>query len=60
MKQSLLFAVLFGSALFASPSLKEIEEQNKMLEAQIKQEELKQKLQKLQKASLTPPPYTKR
>lgn len=56
MKQSLLFAVLFGSALFASPSLKEIEEQNKMLEAQIKQEELKQKLQKLQKASLTPPP----
>lgn len=48
MKKSLLLTIFAGSLLFATQNLKELEEQNKLLEAQIKQEELKQKLKKMQ------------
>lgn len=48
MKKLLLFTMIGGSVLLASQNLKEIEEQNKVLEAQIKQKELKLRLESLQ------------
>ena len=47
-----LLSLSYVSAL----TLQEVEEQNRVLEAQIKQEELKQKLQKIRGENLTPPP----
>lgn len=48
MKRLFLFISFAFSFLIASPKLQEIEEQNKILEAQIKQEELRQRLKNVQ------------
>lgn len=48
---------LLSLSCVSALTLQEVEEQNKLLEAQIKQEELKQKLQKVKGGNLIPPPH---
>ena len=57
MKTSATFMLLPSSLLLATPTLQELEEQNKILEMQIENERLKQKLQDLKSDSTTPPPF---
>lgn len=56
MKTGATFMLLSSSLLLATPTLQELEEQNKILEMQIENERLKQKLQDLKNDS-TPPPF---
>lgn len=56
MKISCTFMLLSSSLLVASPTLQQLEEQNKILEMQIENEKLKQKLQDLKNDS-TPSPF---
>lgn len=57
MKTSGIYLLLSSSFLLASPTLQELEEQNKILEMQIQNEELKQTLYNLKNDSTPPPKY---
>lgn len=57
MKTGATFILLSSSLLLATPTLQELEEQNKILEMQIENEKLKQRLQNLKNDSTPPPPF---
>lgn len=55
MQKTFYSICLLSLSCVSALTLQEVEEQDKLLEAQIKQEELKQKLQKVKGGNLIPP-----